>query len=284
MSYSHEVDRPNKAFHRELFFSQVDKPARKYLCLPSAHAIDVSTAIQLNAINGKTKVVAYERDKTLVDKVRQSVGSLTKNYIVNDRPIERDLNLCCVDLAYIDLCGQVDPEFIVWLQSVQFCESAKIAFTFLGTQRSHDTFYQRFLASDRLWASPVYTSGYHLECVGPFAHYEKKINMICGLLAFCVPGLRFNITSVYSDTGSPMLFLGGYLGRAGQLRVPRVYKTSMDQADKYTKFVHSLLELSKGVERPQQIGGLKIRWNNLLPDEKRKARKHHNDKLTKLGL
>lgn len=274
--YDYTVDRPEKRYCRHLFFSQVDKPAKTYLCLPSAKAEDVKQALEMGAINKNTQVWAFEEDFNVWDKsnhVIYDMGFRKEPYILNQK-VETFFNLPQIDLAYVDPCGPISANFAIWAQSVNWAPNAKIAFTFNSVKRgpkTPDSFPEQVMSGQyKLREDAKFTAGYHEDPMNP------KIEHLCEVFSFLIPGIKWNITTTYRDTRFPMLFFGGYLGKSGKVQRPVVKNPQISYVD---RFIERLLEVQTGYHTPQKFAHVKIGWNRLTEKEKRQVRRHYLPEL-----
>lgn len=284
-----QVMRPKKMSLRRKFFSQVRKPAKTYLCLPSTSFACITDAISCGAIDQSTRIVAVEKEKSLTAEIEDKLKVLFgKNYIFHKMELSRTIIKEEIDLAYIDLCGQINPDVLTWLTSVEFSSEALVAFTFSKTPRScNNTFYQRLL-NDKfsLYGETQFTNG---------AQPTKHTQCIAEAISFFIP-FRWNITEEYNDTKSKMIFLGAYLGKSPGFRVRTEYfnfekfepleeseeKMLVNATQKVVQRIQELAQ--KGVERPQQIGGLRIMYNKLSPAQKAWVRRKAAKEMEKIAF
>jgi hypothetical protein len=277
------ISRPNKEILRRKFFSQVESPAKTYLCLPSLTIKCILEALSVGAIDRSTKIIAFERDKKLAVSVRELLKHMRFNAVVYDQEIERGFIEDEIDLAYLDFCGQINADILLWLTSVNFSENAKVGFTFTRVPRSlPNTFYRRLLNNQiQLPGQTQFVSGTKPDTIAL---------KICEAISYFVP-LRWNLTESYKDTQTSMLFLGGYLGKAPKIRVRlakgtlNVEKLEMIAPTPTEKVINKIRQLAKeGVSHPQQIGGLRIMYNRLTPAQKAWVRRKAAKEMTQLSF
>lgn len=262
-----QIERPNKESVINAFFSQVNAPVKVYLCLPSLECKDVVIGMQRGIIDKRTKIVAVERDYAIAHNMGVKLKSLGLKYEVHNCELERAEITDKIDLAYIDICGQITADILFWLTNLNFTENAKVGFTFSQPARSHGTFYKRLLKG-RVLAEPYLTGG---------AGCAPNQIKIASAITFMLPGIRFNICKSYQDSRVPMLFLGGYYGKASYV------KFKQPKAPEIPKIERRIVELAQGVNRPQQVGGFKIMWNRLTPGEKMGLRKKFKKEFALIG-
>jgi len=137
--YNETVSRPNKERIITRFFLDCGKPAETYLCLPSSTMLDIKVGRDLGVITDSTKIIAVERDKVIAQKIKNKLGDVLVGDITDftfDKPI---------DVAYIDLCGQLTADVVCWLNLHQHMFNKNFAITLSKVPRSRNTYYQKLI-------------------------------------------------------------------------------------------------------------------------------------------
>lgn len=277
--FNQDTSRPNKEMCVEAFFSQFDKPVENYVCLPAKNLRCIKKGMELGIINRNTHIVCIEQSESIAREIKKGLKSLGfKSFVVHNKKIQFTTISTYIECGYFDLCGQISTDFLFWLNNLNIREDAKLAFTFAASPRcpkNTPSFYYQVCSHQYLAISyPLYTPGLH-ETSDPIK--EDKLSLVAGLLSDQLPTIKFNITQYYNDTHSPMLFLGGYFGSDSLINV----KENSVVKSLEERIVH----LAKhGVERHQQIGGLKISYNKLTSGKKAALRRKYGKQMAKLGL
>lgn len=107
---------------------------------------------------------------------------------------------------------------------------------------------------------------------------NQKACAIADAISFMLPSIRFNICKTYKDSRVPMMFFGGYFGKASPVKFKQA------KPPEIPKIERRIMELSRGVNRPQQVGGFKIMWNRLTPGEKIGLRKRFKKELAAINV
>jgi hypothetical protein len=278
MEYNAHKYRPAKERMRNMFFGQIKRSSKNYLCLPGEYCEDVIHGMELGVINEKTKIWAIEQNPDLVPGIKARLRSLKLRHHVWNAPIEKTYYKTKFDLAYIDLCGQISEKLLMWLVKVHFTPISKIGFTFSYPARSRKiTFYNELIR------------GEYDEAICPekltcrVRDDNPRLERLVAMIRFMRPQLRFNIAKTYYDS-TPMVFLGGYFGKA-PVYVPLGTKgSSKPKVPAIERVREKVNELAKNIEYGQQLGGLKISWNHLPTKDRRILKREMPKKLAKLGL
>ncbi len=142
-------NKPYKSIMRE-FATDRDAAASVYLTLPAEELLDIKLALKKGTITPSTYVIAVEKEWTKHAQIEKYLKSHFDNYYLHRGELvtlpAANLRKTPVELAYIDLCGSITPQFIVWLSSFQgteFAPNADISWTFNLTLRN-SIFFGKF--------------------------------------------------------------------------------------------------------------------------------------------
>lgn len=124
MGHPHQYDTANKQAVRDIALRLKDKrkkkPAKVFLCFPARECLDLKQALAAGKIDRNTLILAIERtnDKYYIHRFLSE--NFNYHFLCSDMSeIFGLMKKRTIDLAYIDICGCMTPEFVSLLRRLQ---------------------------------------------------------------------------------------------------------------------------------------------------------------------
>jgi len=138
-------DRNQKARCRSYAVEAMDEPAKVALFLPSNTQLCIKEALETGVINRNTRIIAVEKDAQIAARIERYLDrefnfpyllhcdELTNLHLADDPDVQR----YGIDLAYIDLCGNLKLSYAKWAvrQHGVFNPGARVSWTFCARVR-----------------------------------------------------------------------------------------------------------------------------------------------------